>query len=91
MKVSSILGLNSRTALFSYQYNKKRGKAIASSKALTAKVLTKAGIPTPKIYKKIVKPETILRFDWNSLPNSFALGSSEGLGGEGCVVRDVRG
>ncbi len=86
MKASSILGLNSRTALFSYRYNKRRGKSIAASKALTAKVLTRAGIPTPEIYKKIARPETILRFDWNTLPKSFVLKPSRGFGGEGIIV-----
>ncbi len=91
MKSSSILGLNARTALFSYRYNKKRGKAIASSKILTAKILEKVGLPTPQIIQKFYKPEAIFSFDWESLPDSFALKPSRGLGGEGIIVCKKRG
>jgi alpha-L-glutamate ligase-like protein len=86
MKVSSILGLNARATEYSYRYNTRRGKAIAASKALMAKVLKKEGIPTPKIYKKIATPEAILKFDWHSLPDSFAVKPSRGLGGKGIIV-----
>lgn len=85
MKASNILGLNAR-AQISYKYNKNWGKAVANSKIMTEKVLKKAGIPTPSIYKKFVKPRDILDFDWASLPDSFALKPSRGLGGEGIIV-----
>lgn len=86
MKISSILGLNARTQLFSYPYNTKRGKKIAASKIQTFKELKKAGIPTPEIIKKFSDPEDIFSFDWKSLPSAFALKPSRGLGGEGIVV-----
>ncbi|MBI3443596.1 alpha-L-glutamate ligase-like protein, partial [Candidatus Woesebacteria bacterium] len=86
MKVSSILGLNARTKLFSYQYNSWRGKRIAQSKILTARVLTNADIPVPKIIKKFLETYDILSFDWESLPGSFVIKPSKGLGGEGIVV-----
>jgi len=86
MKASSILGLNARATEYSYRYNTKRGKGIAASKSLMARVLKKEGIPTPKIYKKITSPESILKFDWNSLPDSFAVKPSRGLGGRGIIV-----
>lgn len=86
MKASSILGLNARYQLYSYKYNKPRGKTIATSKLLTKKYLLKAGLPTPKVYKKFFRPQQILDFDWQSLPGSFALKPSKGLGGEGIIV-----
>ena len=85
MKASNILGLNAR-AQISYRYNRNWGKSVANSKIQTEKVLVKAGIPTPKIYKKFLKPRDILKFDWQTLPDSFALKPSRGLGGEGIIV-----
>lgn len=86
MKISHILGLNARTALFSYPHNSLKGKRIARSKILTARLLKKEGIPVPEIYKKFKSFRDILEFDWESLPNAFALKPSKGLGGEGIIV-----
>jgi alpha-L-glutamate ligase-like protein len=86
MKISSILGLNARTQLFAYKYNSKRGKNIADSKIQTARVLRLAGVPHPKIYKKFKDPQDTLEFDWNKLPDKFALKPSRGMGGEGIIV-----
>ncbi len=86
MKTSSILGLNARTQLFAYRYNSRRGKNIADSKIQTAAVLKRAGVAHPKIYKKFKDPSDVAAFDWNSLPDRFALKPSRGLGGEGIIV-----
>jgi len=86
MKVSSILGLNARTQLFAYKYNTKRGKNIADSKIQSARVLKRAKIAHPKIYKKFTDPRQVMEFDWNSLPPKFALKPSRGMGGEGIIV-----
>lgn len=86
MKVSHILGLNARSRLFSYQYNKARGKSIANSKIRTKRILKKEGIAVPEIYAKFIKPQDIIDFDWQSLPSSFALKPNKGLGGEGIIV-----
>lgn len=86
MKVSSILGLNARTQSFAYKYNTRRGKKVADSKIQTAKILEKAGVPYPKIYKKFRDPREVLDFDWGSLPAKFALKPSRGMGGEGIIV-----
>ena len=48
MKISHILGLNARSQLFSYPYNKVRGKAIAFSKIRSKRILKKAGIEKAK-------------------------------------------
>src|SRR3989337_4425981 len=86
MKASLILGLNARTQLFTYRYNSLQGKKIADSKLQTARVLGKTEVTLPKIYKKFKNPEDIEKFDWESLPNSFAVKPSRGLGGEGIIV-----
>jgi alpha-L-glutamate ligase-like protein len=86
MKISSILGINARTQQFSYRVNSARGKKTADSKLQSAWVLKKAGIPSPEIFFKFRKPEDVLKFNWESLPNQFALKPSRGMGGEGIVV-----
>lgn len=86
IKASHILGLNARSQDYSYPYNKVKGKAIASSKLRTKKVLAKAGVPVPATYKILSNPTSISEFDWNSLPNTFVLKPSKGLGGEGIIV-----
>lgn len=86
MKTSSILGLNARTQLFAYRYNTKKGKNIADSKIQTARILKKAQVPHPKIYKKFRDPRDVLDFDWGKLPDKFALKPSRGMGGEGIIV-----
>src|SRR3972149_9373015 len=86
MKLSSILGLNARFQQFSYPNNPRRGKKVADSKLQTKRVLKKAGIPVPKIYKKFKRPAEVFSFDWESLPGAFALKPSKGLGGEGIIV-----
>lgn len=85
-KASSILGLNARGTLYTYRYNKKKGRKIAASKLLTSKVLEKAGIPSPKIYAKFKGPQDLIDFDWDSLPPSFVVKPNKGLGGEGIIV-----
>src|SRR3990167_458865 len=86
MKLSNILGLNARTQLYTYRYNSRRSKNIADSKIQTARVLRTAGVANPKIYKKFRRAEDIYDFDWESLPDKFALKPSRGLGGEGIIV-----
>lgn len=86
MKASSILGLNARTQLFSYSYNRSKNRVNAGSKLRTKKVLRRADIPVPDVYKIIGKPGSIFKFDWQNLPDSFVLKPSKGLGGEGIIV-----
>ena len=86
VKRSAVLGLNARTHLFSYPYNTKRGKSIATSKLRTKRVLGKEGIPVPERYAVFTGPRKILKFDWSKLPNSFALKPNKGLGGHGIII-----
>lgn len=86
MRLSSILGLNARTQLFSYPYNTWQGRKIADSKIQTARILKSSEIPIPTIYKKFRNVRDIAGFDFENLPDSFALKPSRGLGGEGIIV-----
>lgn len=86
MRLSSILGLNARTQLFSYRYNTISGKKIADSKIQTARVLKQSDIPHPVIYKKFKNPQDVFNFRWDKLPDAFVVKPSRGLGGEGIVV-----
>lgn len=86
MKLSSILGLNARAQLFSYFYNTREGRRVAVSKLLTARVLSRAGIPVPQVYKKFKDPAEVLKFNWKTLSSSFVLKPNRGMGGEGIMV-----
>ncbi|MEK7550796.1 MAG: sugar-transfer associated ATP-grasp domain-containing protein [Patescibacteria group bacterium] len=86
MKLSSILGLNARTQTYAYRYNTHTGKNIADSKIQTARVLKIAGVAHPKIYKKFKNLEDVYNFDFEILPDRFAVKPSRGLGGEGIIV-----
>jgi alpha-L-glutamate ligase-like protein len=86
MNFSDLLGLNARTQLYSYTYNKNAGKSKAASKLSTKKALRKASVAVPKIYAKFKNARDVINFNWQSLPDAFALKPSKGLGGEGIVV-----
>ena len=86
MKVSSILGLNSRGRLYTGRYNDAKSKKVANSKLLTDRILRKNKIPHPEVIVKFKDFKEIENFDWNSLPQAFALKPSRGLGGEGIIV-----
>src|SRR5260221_1093204 len=88
MKISNILGLNARSQLFLTPFNSSRARRIADSKVIMFKTFRKAGIPTPLIIKKFREPHDIFDFDWNTLPDAFALKPSRGFGGEG--IMDVK-
>ena len=86
MKTTDILGLNARYQLFSSPYNTPKGRAIAASKLRTKRYLKKADIPIPERYGRFVRSEDLTKFDWSTLPKSFALKPNKGLGGEGIIV-----
>jgi alpha-L-glutamate ligase-like protein len=86
MKLTSILGLNARSQLYSYLYNTSKGKAIADSKLATHREFDKVGIANPEIFAKFKDPRYVELYDWKALPGAFALKPSKGLGGEGIIV-----
>ena len=84
MKLSSILGLNSRSSIFGT--NSARAKRIARSKILTKRILRRAGVPTPRLYKVFRTDQDLSRFDWGKISSSFALKPSKSSYGDGIIV-----
>lgn len=81
-----ILGMNSRYLQYIRPNNLKRAIKIADDKLLSKKILQKNKIPVPKLITKITSHEELESFDWDKLPNSFALKPNKGLGGAGILV-----
>jgi len=78
--------MNARNLRFIRPTNPKCAIRIADDKLLSKRVLKKGGIPVPKLISKIRSYDELENFNWNSLPNSFALKPNRGLGGEGIIV-----
>lgn len=78
--------MNSRNLRFIRPSNPKKSIRIADDKLLSKKVLKKGGIPVPKLIAKIKNSEDLDNFNWNKLPDSFALKPTKGFGGEGIIV-----
>ena len=68
-----ILGMNERNLIFIRKSNHKKAIHIADDKILTKKVLTKAGIPTPKLIAIINDFKELESFDWSTPPNEFCI------------------
>ncbi len=81
-----VLGMNSRNLKYIRPNNLRRAIRIADDKLLSKRVLRKSKIPVPKLIAKISNHEELENFDWNKLPNSFALKPNKGLGGAGILV-----
>jgi alpha-L-glutamate ligase-like protein len=86
VKSRKVLGMNSRNLRFIRPSNRKSSKRIADDKLLCKRVLTKNGVPVPRLITKIRTLEELENFDWKSLPDSFALKPNRGFGGEGILV-----
>lgn len=86
MKRSDILGMNARNHLYQSRYNKRKAKRIAGSKLLTKRVLKKAKLGVPKLYRIFRIEKAVDKFDFTRLPESFVVKPSQGLGGEGILV-----
>ncbi len=59
---------------------------VAQSKVNTKRLLESHGVPVPTTYAVIETRDELARFDWGSLPDSFALKPSGGGRGCGIVV-----
>lgn len=79
-----VLGINARN--FKYIRASRKTRRILDSKLLTKKYLAKKGIPTLSTIAKITSRRELLNFDWEGLPDSFALKPNRGFGGGGIVV-----
>jgi hypothetical protein len=85
-KSGKLLGMNARNLLYVRSFNRKRGMRIADHKLLGKRILAKNNLPVSTLIAKIHTTEELESFDWNALPNSFALKPNRGFGGEGILV-----
>ena len=81
-----ILGMNSRNLEYIRPFNLSRAKKLADDKLLSKKVLAKNDLPVPRLIAKIKTVEELENFDWQTLPEGFALKPNRGFGGEGIIV-----
>lgn len=82
----TLLGMNARNLDYVRPYNRARGRRLADQKLRCKVALKKNGLPVSKLLAKISSPEELENFNWQSLPESFALKPNRGFGGEGIVV-----
>lgn len=85
-KSEQILGLNARNLLYIRPSNSKGPIKLADDKLQSKKILKKAGIPIAKTYGIIRNHKELNNFDWDKLPDSFALKPNRGSGGDGITV-----
>jgi alpha-L-glutamate ligase-like protein len=85
-KSRKVLGIDARNLKYIRPCNSKSSRLIADDKLLCKRILKKNDISVPGLIAKIKTYEELDSFDWNSLPDSFALKPNRGLGGEGIIV-----
>lgn len=79
-----LLGINARNQKYIKISWKKR--RILDSKLTVKRILEKVNLPVLKTFAIIETRRDLINFDWESLPNAFALKPNRGFGGEGIVV-----
>lgn len=84
-KNKGILGMNARNLLYIKPYNPNKAIKLADDKIKTKQYLSARGIPVPKLYGSIKSIAELEKFDFNTLPQAFALKPSQGFGGEGII------
>ena len=85
-KSRKLLGMNARNLGYVRSFNRKRGMRIADNKLLCKRILAKNNLAVSVLIGKVSSIEELENFDWNILPNSFALKPNRGFGGEGILV-----
>lgn len=83
---SKVLGMNSRNLDYIRPNNLFEAKKLADDKLLSKKILKKNNIPVPRLITMIKSREDLENFDWQSLPDTFALKPNRGFGGEGILI-----
>ncbi len=78
--------MNARNLDYVRRYNHARGRRLADQKLRCKVALKKNTLPVSALIAKISTPEELEHFNWQSLPESFALKPNRGFGGEGIVV-----
>lgn len=81
-----VLGINARNLSYIKAYNSKKAMNLADDKIRTKQFLSARDIPVPKLYSTIKKRTELEKFDFNVLPDKFALKPNYGYGGEGIIV-----
>jgi len=79
-----ILGINARNQ--KYLDSSKKIKRTLDSKLLTKKILKENGLPVPDTLALIKTRSELFNFNWEILPNTFALKPNRGFGGQGIIV-----
>lgn len=79
-----VLGINSRNQ--DYLQTSRATRRILDSKLLTKEVLKKAGLPILEAFAIIKTRKELVDFDFESLPNTFALKPNRGFGGGGIII-----
>lgn len=85
-KSRNILGMNARNLDYLRPFNKRRAKRFADDKMACKRLLGKHDLPVPALLARIKNAHDLDIFDWNQLPESFALKPNHGFGGEGILV-----
>lgn len=78
--------MNARNLKYIRPSNRKKAKLLADNKILCKRILKKGEVAVPGLIAKIRSVEELEKFDWSTLPNSFALKPNRGFGGEGILV-----
>jgi len=82
----NVLGMNARNYLYIGRYNTPAGIKIADNKLLTKRLLTENNLPTAKLLHIFNTRNSILNFDWSTLPESgFVLKPARGYAGAGII------
>lgn len=85
-KSGGLLGMNARNLGYIRPHNRRRSRDIADNKLLCKRVLRKHNLGAPLLLGTVKNHEALERFDWSTLPASFALKPNRGFGGEGILV-----
>lgn len=81
-----ILGMNARNFLYVNKYNSKESKRIADDKMEMKSVFLKSGIKTPKLFSIFYNRDSIVNYDWDSLPKrGFVIKPARGYAGSGIL------
>lgn len=78
--------MNSRNLEYIRPFNFGRAKKLADDKLFSKRVLEKNQLAVPRLIAKVTNRQELDDFDWNALPESFALKPNRGFGGEGIIV-----
>lgn len=85
VKLSDILGLNARNALYE-PLNPKSATRFGTSKLRAKIFLQKHGITVAKLFAKISTFEELQNFDWDTAGSTFVIKPANGSAGKGVVV-----